>query len=272
MTHYLRVAIGIALSTAQATSEPILSSWFTDRSGAYARIFETLADESNLNAVTTWSRGQGSKNEPTYAGVHEVSASEDWVYIRTTNLASHIMGPWYLNQAKTNLFPNYPSNQAVLYRFPRNPADPLSLGSKPLTGGGPIGYFVNGVSMFDSRDAFSYSSNAGTDTQGPIAIKPGIATRTSTRALLSTLPMPIKQEGLTTTTPIRRLCGTNWETASTTFPKPISIPKTPTAGTLRSSPGRGMACPCTALMDTPIPTTRIARLFVCDPDFRYERT
>lgn len=148
-------------------SDPRLSSWFTDYSGNYARIYETLNDEATLNAVTTWNRGAGVQTTPTYAGIHQISYTENWVYIRTTNLASHIMGPWYLNQAKTNLFPNYPNNQSVLYRLPRNPVDPESVNQKTLTGGGPIGYFVNGVSMFDSRDAFSYRSSTGNEVNGP---------------------------------------------------------------------------------------------------------
>ena len=68
------------------------------------------------------------------------------------------MGPWYLNAARTTTFPNLPKNSSVFYRFPRTPAVP---GTKTLTGGGPIGYFVDGVSMFDSRDAFSYTSGSG---------------------------------------------------------------------------------------------------------------
>ena len=148
-------------------ADPRISSWFTDQSSTYARIYETLADETNLNAVTTWSRGAGVQSSPTYSGVHEISYTDDWVYIRTTNLASHLMGPWYLNAAKTNLFPNYPDNQAILYRLPLNPVDPLTVTSKTLTGGGPIGYFVNGVTMFDSRDAFSYRSSNGTEVGGP---------------------------------------------------------------------------------------------------------
>ncbi|MBT5691660.1 MAG: sulfatase-like hydrolase/transferase [Opitutae bacterium] len=137
-----------------------LNSWYTNNSGKYARIFSTTSDESVGNAVTTWSRGQGTQSQPTYTGVHEVSYSGEWVYIRTTGLGTHTMGPWYLNAAKTNLFPNYPSNQAVIYRMPRNPTVPLS---KTLTGLGAIGYFVDGVAMFDSRDAFSYSNSNGRD-------------------------------------------------------------------------------------------------------------
>jgi arylsulfatase A-like enzyme len=157
----------LLMACVSSQADPRISSWFTDQSGDYARIYETIADETNLNAVTTWNRGAGVQAMPTYAGIHEISYTDDWVYIRTTNLASHLMGPWYLNAAKTNLFPNYPNNQAILYRLPRNPVDPTTVSAKTLTGGGPIGYFVNGVSMFDSRDAFSYRASTGTEVNGP---------------------------------------------------------------------------------------------------------
>ncbi|MCB1225194.1 MAG: sulfatase-like hydrolase/transferase [Verrucomicrobiales bacterium] len=149
--------LSLSLTPAQ---DPLLSSWRVNESGKYASLFPTLADETAGNAVTTWSRGEGVQTSPTYAGVHEVSYSQDWVYIRTTGLGTHIMGPWYLNQAKTNLFPNYPANRSVTYRLPRNP----TTGSgASLTGLGAIGYFVDGVAMFDSRDAFSYSNANAAD-------------------------------------------------------------------------------------------------------------
>ena len=105
------------------------------------------------------------QSSPTYAGVSEIVYSASWVYIRTTGIGSHIMGPWYLDAAKTTNFPNFPSNTATIYRIPRTPAVP---GSKTLTGGGAIGYFVNGVAFFDNRDTYSYS-NANAKDADPTA-------------------------------------------------------------------------------------------------------
>ena len=53
-----------------------------------------------------------------------------------------------------------PANTAVTYRIPRNPTIPST---KTLTGLGATGRMVNGVSMFDSRDAFSYKTSSGQD-------------------------------------------------------------------------------------------------------------
>lgn len=44
----------------------------------------------------------------------------------------------------------------MTYRLPRVPAVP---GTKTLTGLGAIGYFVDGVAMFDSRDGFSWNGS-----------------------------------------------------------------------------------------------------------------
>lgn len=151
-------------TTGGTPNSPLISSWFTRNSSEYARIFPTLANQTAQNSVTTWSRGAGVQATPTYSDVHQVDFSANWVYIHTTGLASHIMGPWYLNAAKTNLFPNYPSNTASKFRFPRTPTISTT---KVSTGLGATGRMVNGVSMFDCRDAFSYSNaNAADATPG----------------------------------------------------------------------------------------------------------
>lgn len=141
-------------------ADPQLSSWYTADSGQYARIYQTAAAETAGTKSTTWSRGTGVQSNPTYATVSEILHSASWVYIRTTGLASHVMGPWYLDAAKTQNFPNFPSNTAVIYRIPRTPVIPAT---KTSTGLGVTGRMVNGVSIFDSRDAFSYSNANGTD-------------------------------------------------------------------------------------------------------------
>jgi arylsulfatase A-like enzyme len=157
-------ALKLQITQAQGISvpnEPLLATWFTKNSGRFARLYPTLADMNAGNAVTTWSRGTGVQSSPVYAGVHQIDYSADWVYVHSTGLPSHVMGPWYLNAAKTNLFPNYPSNTATTFRFPRTPSIP---GSKTLFGGGTVGFFVDGVSVFDIRDAFSW--NGTTDVNG----------------------------------------------------------------------------------------------------------
>ena len=159
MKHLLFLIVLFA-SLAAAQADPQLTSWFTTNSGKYARIYQSTANETAGTTSTTWTRGSGTQSSPAYADVNEINYSPSWVHIRTTGLASHIMGPWYLDSAKTQNFPNFPSNTATIYRIPRAPAIPTS---KTLTGLGSTGRMVNGVSMYDSRDAFSYKNSSATD-------------------------------------------------------------------------------------------------------------
>jgi hypothetical protein len=115
-----------------------------------------VAAQSAGTAAATWGNGSQNQTLPAYAGVQEVYSSSNWVYIRTTGLGIHSMGPWPVG------FPNLPKNQKAFYRFPLNPGVPAT---KTQTGGGVIGYFVDGVAMFDSRDAFYW--NGATEVQGP---------------------------------------------------------------------------------------------------------
>ena len=148
------------LRTFSSAAEPLLESWQTGGTRRYARIYETDAARVAGSAVTTWSRGATGQATPSYAGVIQVSSSANWVYLRTTGLGTHVMGPWYGNAAHTMPFASYPANVGVLYRIPRTPTIPAA---KSLTGLGAIGYFVDGVAAFDNRDAFSYATAANTD-------------------------------------------------------------------------------------------------------------
>lgn len=147
----------LSLAPGTSAADPRTNSWFTQESAKYARIYATTAEETSSNSLTTWSRGQVTQSLPVYAGVREVTSSASWVYMRSSGLASYVMGPWYLNAAKTQLFPNYPANSKVLYRIPRTPTVP---GTKTLTGLGAVGYFVNGVALFDNRDAFYWNGSS----------------------------------------------------------------------------------------------------------------
>jgi len=141
-------------------AEPQLTSWYTSQSGKYARIFTSKENEAAGLTSATWSRGQGTQASPTYSGVHEIHHDASWVYIRTSGLGFHVMGPWYLDQAKTRNFPNFPSNTATTYRIPR---DPTAFNGTVTTGFGAIGYFVDGVALFDATDTFSYINSSASD-------------------------------------------------------------------------------------------------------------
>ena len=91
--HSIRLLFILPFLALKLLADPILSSWFTESSGQYARIYETAADELALNPVTTWSHPNNGSGQalPTYAGVHEIAYTDTDVYIRTSGLGFHIM-------------------------------------------------------------------------------------------------------------------------------------------------------------------------------------
>jgi hypothetical protein len=159
----LAICAALAASMPSLRADPQLTSWYTFESGKYARIYETTADQTSGNAVTTWSRNGSAQSLPAYSGVQEVDYSTNWIYVRSTGLGFHVMGPWYLDAAKTQLFPNFPTNQHLLYRIPRTPTVPAT---KTINGGGAIGCFVDGVAMYNSWDAYYWNGSA--DVNGEV--------------------------------------------------------------------------------------------------------
>jgi hypothetical protein len=150
----------LAIST--RADDPRTNSWFITYAGQYARIYTNDLSRTNGISLTAWTNGTTIQTLPAYCGVQEIYSSSNYVYIRSTGLGSFVMGPWYLNAAHTQMFPNWPVNQKTLYRIPRNPVVPTT---KTATPGGPIGYFVDGAAMFNSWDAYTWSTVSNVDAQ-----------------------------------------------------------------------------------------------------------
>jgi hypothetical protein len=149
---------GTFLSAMTAAADPMINSWFTNYSARYARIYTSDVNRTNGVSVTTWSNGTQTQSLPAYSGVQEIDSSSSWIYLRTTGLGIHVMGPW-----QNGSFPNLPVNTKTFYRIPRTNSVPAT---KTLTGNGPIGYFVDGVAMFDSRDAFYWNGTTNVGGTG----------------------------------------------------------------------------------------------------------
>jgi hypothetical protein len=136
-------------------ADPQLTSWFTLDSGKFAQIYRTDAEKISGKTETTWSNGRNVQAQPAYCGVQEILSSSNWIYVRSTGLGSQIMGPW-----QNGRFPNLPTDQHYIFAIPRHPKIQTGNNFNHL---GEIGMFVDGVRMFDSGDAWSYSREAGRD-------------------------------------------------------------------------------------------------------------
>lgn len=172
-------ALLLAGLTQLASAEALIDSWHTADSGGYARIWATQAQESTergggaLSSLTTWDSADytgvsiGDQPLPVYAGVQGISYSADYVYIKSTGLATNTMGPWFLNATQTTAFPSFPGNAAILYRFPRVTDYPENYAPATRTPSniGSCGLFVDGVPLFNTTDTFSYDTSAGGDQE-----------------------------------------------------------------------------------------------------------
>ncbi len=159
------LVLSLALSVASAVraADPQVDSWMTRHSGRYARIYESDTARTNGVSRTTWTNGTTIQALPAYVGVQEIYSSPNWLYVRTTGLGLHTMGPWYLNAAHTQAFPGWPVNQKALYRIPRSPA---TNGTHTLTSLGAIGYSVDGVALFDTQDGAKWTGSAESQMGG----------------------------------------------------------------------------------------------------------
>ena len=137
-----------------SSSVPAVFSWLLKYTAQYAQIL----NGSNLSAglQTTWT----GNTTATYADVQQVRYSSNYVYINASGLASHVMGPWYLDPNHTQVFPNLPTNQNVQAKIPLTP---VVASTKTATGGGAQGRWVNGVAMFNMLDMHSWSNSAQAD-------------------------------------------------------------------------------------------------------------
>jgi len=163
-TKFLPLVFAILLAAPRVQADdPRTNSWLTTYSGKYARVYTNDTMKTAGTTLSNWSNGTLKQTNAAYCGVQEVYSSANWVYVRSTGLGSHVMGPWYLNTQRTMMFPNLPVNQKLLYRFPRTNGVPST---KSLTGAGQIGIFVDGVAMFNSWDAYAWNTSSNADVAG----------------------------------------------------------------------------------------------------------
>jgi hypothetical protein len=163
----------VAVNITVAAADGQLTSWYTARSGRYARIVETDTELTNDSTKTTWTYGSISQSSPTYAGPTQVDYSASFIYLRTPNLGTYTMGPWYNDVARTTHFVNVPKNQGYIVKLPRS----STLGSIPTTKTKTAGFmfnsvlqqacgwFVDGVAIYDPTDGFGWN---GSSEGGPV--------------------------------------------------------------------------------------------------------
>lgn len=96
------------------------------------------------------------------ADVQRVRHNAADAYINATGIPSYSIGPW------SDGNPAVATNRNWLFRISKSPSE--QTGTKPGTPLGPIGVFVNGVVMFNAKDAHSFN-NAGVWNQNAVVVE-----------------------------------------------------------------------------------------------------
>ncbi|HYG51490.1 MAG TPA: YHYH protein [Flavobacteriales bacterium] len=135
----LYIAFLMALPSVACAQGTNITSWRVNTTGHQAQYYNSSSAVIDLNDSSE---------------VLEVCYNTDSIYVRTSMLASYIMGDW----------PGDPfvcDGQNSSYIFKRNPTYPSSThGTK---GVGLFGLAVNGVALYDDGDGKSYNSTTGTN-------------------------------------------------------------------------------------------------------------
>lgn len=160
----LRLAmVLLAVARAPAAGDPRLSLWMTNQSGQYARVTET----NRAVPVAIWPSPGIPKNAnsptqplPAYADVQAVLSSTNFVYVQSSDLASHAMGPWYKEYEDITVNGLWPINRSLTSKIPRFP-QPAAVPGQVAQG--PVGVLLNGVTIANLGDGSGYNTALGRD-------------------------------------------------------------------------------------------------------------
>lgn len=129
---------------ASSQSNPAITAWLRNTNGQMAKHYV----KGNSTVV----------NDADSANVQNVYYSGNYVYVRATGLPAYATGPFLDGN------PSLASNQKAIFKFPLSPVK--KTGTSTNTTGGNIGVFINGVALFDYRDAYSWKNSTSTVVQG----------------------------------------------------------------------------------------------------------
>jgi hypothetical protein len=117
----------------------------------FALIGARLNTQAQTPEVTSWILNLdgtvGYNSIETNVQIVQYSSSN--VYVHCTCIPGYDIGPWTGN-------PNIPSNQNFVFKITRNPQP--NTGTLTSTSLGHTGVLINGVSIFNALDAFSYNN------------------------------------------------------------------------------------------------------------------
>lgn len=131
-------------AVASAVTDPAVTSYIINTTG-----YTGASTDASINAVVS----------TIPADVQRLRYNATDVFVNSTGVPAYTIGPWLDGN------PAVATDRNWLFRIPRSPQD--QVGTKTATPLGPIGVWVNGVAMFNPRDAHSYN-DAGVWNQNAV--------------------------------------------------------------------------------------------------------
>ncbi len=154
--------------TQMPSADPKLASWYTKGSRQYA--LGVTGFDPSAGPTTTWPLNvpagvtiSGGNQTPALADTQRIRYDSGAVYVNSNNLPSYTIGPWFEATMTAGVFMNWAAASSRLVEITRNPSPATT---KPASGMGPVGMWVNGVAIFNTLDGGSYSNSAGDDQGG----------------------------------------------------------------------------------------------------------
>ncbi len=163
-----------AFAGSPSATDPQLKSLQTKNSQTVARAL--IGWDPSAGPQTTWPGTQpagarapgGGVTTPTNADVQRIRTTASSIYLNSNNLPSYIIGPWFSGSANGGVFMNWAASQNIVAQIPRVPAPAATANTN--TGLGSIGFWVNGVAIFNAADGASYRNASGDDAGGGIVV------------------------------------------------------------------------------------------------------
>lgn len=128
-----------------AQTNPAITSWIINTTNIMGRHYV----KGNSTPI----------NDNVLANVQTVQYSATSAYISTKGIPAYITGPFLDGN------PSVATSQNAIFKFPLNPVQ--NTGTPTNTTGGNIGVFINGVALFDFRDAASWQNSSNSLKGGP---------------------------------------------------------------------------------------------------------
>jgi hypothetical protein len=138
-----------ASTTSSTTSSTTTTSTTTKSTSTASTTTTSTSTASSVPLIKNWVESTGGTYDGSYTDVTGIYYDSNYVYITANGLPDYTIGPWNDN-------PNSATGQSYSFQITRNPKQ--NTGTKTVTQMGAIGFWKNGLPIYNAEDGYSYNS------------------------------------------------------------------------------------------------------------------